>query len=37
LAPQGLPVALFVIAAELLLAYRYRENYKGLLLPKPIV
>ena len=30
LAPEGLPVALFVLLANLFLAYAYRSHYKGL-------
>lgn len=30
LAPEGLPTAIFVLAANLFLAYTYRNNYRGL-------
>ncbi|WP_339925073.1 DoxX family membrane protein [uncultured Cyclobacterium sp.] len=30
LAPEGLPVAIFVLTANLFLAYRKRDHYKGL-------
>jgi putative oxidoreductase len=33
LAPQGLPVAIGVLAADLFLAYYYRESYRPLLQP----
>jgi putative oxidoreductase len=36
LAPEGLPVALFVILANLFLAYAYRKNYETLVMSKPI-
>lgn len=36
LAPEGLPVALFVIIANLFLAYAYRKNYATLVMAKPI-
>jgi uncharacterized membrane protein YphA (DoxX/SURF4 family) len=31
LAPSGLPVALFLVAANGFLAYRFRDSYRGLL------
>ena len=34
LAPEGLPVAIFVLFGNLFLAYRYRENYKSLFTAK---
>ena len=34
LAPEGLPTAIFVLAATLFLAYAYRNYYKGLLVSK---
>lgn len=34
LAPEGLPVAIFVVAAEIFLAYYYRDAFKPLLRPK---
>ncbi|MBB2144387.1 DoxX family membrane protein [Pedobacter sp. LMG 31464] len=34
--PKNLPSALFLIAANLFLAYAYRKNYAGLLMAKPI-
>lgn len=33
LAPQGLPIALAMLAAELFLIYTYRDSYKPLLQP----
>lgn len=35
--PKNLPAALFVILANLFLAYAYRKNYVGLLLAKPVL
>jgi putative oxidoreductase len=37
MAPEGLPVGIFVLAANLFLAYAYRKNYAGLLTAKPIL
>lgn len=34
LAPEGLPIAIFVVAAEIFLAYYYRDAFKPLLRPK---
>ena len=34
--PKKLPVAVFVILANLFLAYAYRKNYVGLLATKPL-
>ena len=34
LAPEGLPAALFVILANLFLAFAYRDRYKNMLAPK---
>jgi hypothetical protein len=34
LAPEGLPVALFIIVANLFFAYRSKEHYKPLLISK---
>ena len=34
LAPEGLPVALFVLFATLFLVYAYREHYRSLLVSK---
>jgi putative oxidoreductase len=36
LAPEGLPTAIFVIAANLFLAYAYRKNYATLVMAKPL-
>ena len=33
-APEGLPVAIFVFAGNLFLAYNYRERYKSLFIAK---
>lgn len=30
LAPEGLPIAIFVVFANLFIAYRHRSNYQGL-------
>lgn len=35
--PENLPSALFVILANLFLAYAYRKNYAGLVAPKPLI
>lgn len=34
IASEGLPVAIFLLAGNLFLAYAYRENYRTLLAPK---
>ncbi len=34
LAPEGLPIAIFVVIAEIFLAYYYRDAFKPLLRPK---
>lgn len=34
LAPEGLPIAIFVMAANLFLAYRNKEHYSNLFIPK---
>lgn len=33
-APEGMPVAIFVILANLFLAYRYMDHYRPMLVPK---
>lgn len=37
LAPEGLPTALFVLLANLFLAYAYRKNFVGLVAVKPTI
>ncbi len=37
LAPEGLPMGLILLLANLFLAYAYRKNYSGLLAVKPVV
>lgn len=36
LAPEGLPIAIFLLLGNLLLAYYYRRNYQTLLLSKAL-
>ena len=36
LAPEGMPIAIFVILANLFLAYSYRKHYTSLFLAKPL-
>lgn len=37
LAPEGMPVAIFLLLGNLFLAYYYRNSYEGLLVAKPFL